>query len=125
MSVDYRRLAFRVEGHEVGGRSNLTRRVVFPGCDVLQEAVHQCTARPGYVWAARSCGGERATYCINGVVVQAIEVFGCSQPVEIQVGFVPDLKVPTFHLGLPITLDAVAGAFIEPLTPLRVGAAGR
>ena len=48
-------------------------------------------------------------YRVDRIIMQPIIFFGFADPVEIQIGFVPDLKIPGFHFLHAVTFDKMRG----------------
>ncbi len=124
VTVHDRGLPLGVEGEEVCGRADLTGRIVGTGGDVAKEAVHQSTAGACDVRSADPRVRQCAAHAVHRIVVQPIKIFGSASPVEVEVRLVPHLEVPALHFVPPVTLDVVAGPFVEQFGPLAV-VAGR
>ena len=73
-----------------------------------------CDRRATYL-DGRECTHRRG----NGYVIQGVELFGRSAPVE-DVWFVPEFPVPGLDFRLSISFDAVPDHLEDELTPLRI-----
>src|SRR4051812_37218322 len=108
-----------MEGNEIERRAALGAREISAAQAMLQELAREGATAAGGIPAAPPFRRQRAFHAVDGVVVQFEEFVRFAAPIA-DVGLVPDLPIPGFHLGAAMFFDAMLRPLENQFFPFGV-----